>query len=70
MKKRKFSIHRHVTHTRDAQRRWDRAYQYLVQWSAASSRDTSQEERSQENLDESRDVCARLYAAAGASADH
>lgn len=47
----------------------DQAYQYLVQWSAGSPKEPSQGESQQERTNESRDVCPRLHAAAGADAD-
>lgn len=34
---RQWSVHRQWTETQDAQRRWDRAYQYLLQWSRVAS---------------------------------
>ncbi len=70
MKKRLWIVQRHLIETADAQQRWDHAYQYLVQWSAASLRGTSQETSCQERTNENRDVCTSLYAAASASADH
>lgn len=70
MKKRQWIIHRHACKTADAQQRWDHAYQYLVQWSAASLRGISHETSCQERINESSDLCASLYAAAGTSADH
>ena len=68
MKKRQWIVRRHIIKMADAQQRWDHAYQYLVQWSAASLRGTSQETSCQERTNENRDVCTSLYAAA--SADH
>ncbi len=70
MKKRKFSIRRHMKETADAQRRWDQAYQCLVQWSSVSLREVPQGRIRQENSNESRDLCACLYAPAGAHTDH
>ena len=70
MKKRQWIIQRHVIKTADAQQRWDHAYQYLVQWSAASLRGNFQENIQQEGTNESSDLCAGLYAATGTSADH
>jgi hypothetical protein len=70
MKKRQWIVHRHVLKTAEAQQRWDHAYQYLVQWSVASLRGKAHEHSGQESTNESSDVCAGLYAAAGASADH
>jgi hypothetical protein len=43
MKKRQWIVQRHVIKTVVAQQRWDHAYQYLVQWSAASLRGNSHE---------------------------
>jgi hypothetical protein len=70
MKKRAWSIQRHTVETVDAQRRWDNAYQCLVQWSTPSVREVPHEHIQQESRHESRDVCARLYAASSANADH
>ncbi len=70
MKKRKFSMRRHMMQTADAQRRWDQAYQCLVRWSAATLREAIPAGIRQEKRHESRDVCARLYAAASPNADH
>jgi hypothetical protein len=70
MKKRKFSIQRHAVETADAQRRWDQAYQCLVRWSAVALRESPLRPIRQESSDESSDVCACLYAAAGTNADH
>ena len=70
MKKRQWIIQRHVIKTADAQQRWDHAYQYLVQWSATSLRGTSHENRQEERSHEHGDLCAGLYPAASASADH
>ena len=69
MKKGQWSIVRHVVKMADGQQRWDHAYQYLVQWSAASPKEPSQGVSQEERTDESRNVCARLYAAAGAGTD-
>jgi hypothetical protein len=70
MKKRQWIIRRHLVPTTDAQRRWDRAYQYLIQWSAGSLKEPPQEMCQQEKSDESSDLCARFYATAGAGANH
>jgi len=70
MKKRQWIVHRHVSKTVEAQQRWDHAYQYLVQWSAASLRGNFQENIEQEGTNESSGLCAGLYAATGTSADH
>ena len=39
MKRRQWIVRRHHIERADAQYRWDRTYQYLVQWSAAVLRD-------------------------------
>ena len=70
MKKRKFSIRRHMRETADAQRRWDQAYQCLIQWSSVSLREVPQGRIRQESSNESRDLCACVYTTAGANADH
>jgi hypothetical protein len=36
---RRWIVHRQVKETEDAQRRWDRAYQLLLQWEAPSQRE-------------------------------
>lgn len=70
MKKRQWIVRRHTTETADAQRRWDQAYQCLVQWSAGAQKESPLRPIRQERSDESSDVCACLYAAAGTNADH
>ena len=69
MKKRKFSIRRHMKETADAQRRWDQAYRCLVQWSSMPLREVPLGSIRQESSNESRDVCACVYTTAGANAD-
>jgi N6-adenosine-specific RNA methylase IME4 len=70
MKKRAWIIRRHTVETVDAQRRWDYAYQCLVQWSTTAVSEFPHEHIQQESRHESRDVCARLYTASSANADH
>lgn len=70
MKKRQWSIRRHMKETADAQRRWAYAYQCLVQWSSVSLREVPQGHIRQESSNESRDLCACVYATAGTNADH
>ncbi len=70
MKKRKLRIGRHTRETADAQRRWDQAYQCLVQWSSVSLREFPHGPIRQESSDESSNLCACVYATAGANADH
>jgi len=56
----------------DGQRRWDRAFQALLQWSAPEpSRLRAPDlDRQEEIDDESSSVCACLDAAPGTDADH
>lgn len=70
MKARQWSIRRQSIPTADAQRRWDQAYQNLIRWSLAAPQDRLLEAPQQEKCNESGDVCPRVYATAGASADH
>ena len=70
MKARQWSIRRQAIPAADAQRRWDQAYQNLVRWSLVAPQGRLQEALQQEKSDESGDVCPRVYATAGASADH
>ena len=59
-----------VAHT-DGQRRWDRAFQYLLQWVAAEQDAVSAPGVSpQEVDDESSGICACLDAAPSTDADH
>ena len=69
MKKRQWSVQSHTRETADAQRRWDQAYQLLVRWSAACLREGPQGHIRQESSNESRDVCACVYATAGTNPD-
>jgi len=59
MKKRQWTVQRQTVECADAQRRWDRSYQYLVQWSTAVPTDHPTEPFSQEKQDESR--CATFH---------
>jgi hypothetical protein len=70
MKKRQWIIRRHLVPTTDAQRRWDQAYQDLVQWSAVSLKQPLQEACQQEASDESSHLCTRFDATASANANH
>jgi hypothetical protein len=47
MKKRQWTVRRQTVECPDAQRRWDRSYQYLVQWSAMVDKDLSSGPQSQ-----------------------
>jgi hypothetical protein len=67
MKQRQWIIRRSTIQKTDAQFRWNRAYQSLVQWSVASTAERSQSPRVQkEDNHESRDVCAGLHPSAQA----
>ena len=60
MKKRQWSIRRTTTQAPQAQRRWDRAYQQLLQWSAPTVPLFPKELQSQENHDEHRGLRPRF----------
>jgi hypothetical protein len=69
---RQWYIRRQSVPTPDGQRRWDRAYQYLLRWSASSllpgtSRIESAQRR--EEMHEDCDLRPRLDTAAGTGAD-
>jgi hypothetical protein len=70
MKNRQWSVQCHTRATADAQRRWDQAYQHLIRWSAACLREVPQGHIRQEGSNESSNLCACVYATAGANADH
>jgi hypothetical protein len=60
-----WKVRRQWTETQDAQRRWDRAYQYLLQWSGEASRPQSTAILSsaqpiQEVNHENRSVCTSI----------
>jgi hypothetical protein len=54
MKKRQWTVRRQTVECPDTQRRWDRSYQYLVQWSAMVDEDLPSGPVSQENINENR----------------
>jgi hypothetical protein len=66
MRKCQWEVHRHMVPTRDAQRRWDQVYQYLVLWKRPSLAYPleSQTQTPQEECDESCDIRTCLYATA------
>jgi hypothetical protein len=73
MKKRRWRVRRDIVQTADVQRRWDHAYQLLIQWSQASpgaqiGHHVSREAMHQEEFDENCHVCAGVYAPAGTNA--
>ncbi len=75
MKKRSWRIRRDGVSPLDAQRRWDRAYQLLIQWSRAAPHEQEsdrgvQETMPQEEYDERGNLCAGVYATAGTNANH
>ncbi len=75
MKKRSWRIRRDGMTSPDAQRRWDRAYQLLIQWSQAALQEQEpdqvvREAMRQEECDESGNLCAGVYATAGTNANH
>lgn len=70
MKQRQWMVRRHTIEQTDAQYRWDRSYQYLVQWSVVVLKERPQEPFPQENRDESCHVCAGLDPTSSSDADH
>ena len=72
MKHRQWKTTRQFLERPDAQRRWDQAYQFLVQWTSAplSSPVPEGTQTNQEEFDEKSRVCSRLDPAAGTSANH
>ena len=60
MKKRQWSIRRTTTQAPEAQRRWDRAYQHLLQWSAPTVSVSPKESQAQENHHEQRGLRPRF----------
>lgn len=66
MKPPPWTLRRSSIETNDAQFRWDRAYQSLIQWSAVVRREPPFSPFTQESRDESRHVCAGIYPASSA----
>jgi hypothetical protein len=67
---RQWTIHRQVIPAREGRRRWDQAYQLLLQWTQPSQEESSSSGLlTQEDNDESRLVRARLHPAAGTNAN-
>lgn len=64
---RQWTIHRQVIPARDGRRRWDQAYQLLLQWTQPSQEESGL--LTQEDSHESRLVRARLHPAAGTNAN-
>lgn len=75
MKKRSWRIRRDSVSSPDAQRRWDRAYQLLIEWNRAAPQEQEpdrgvREAMPQEEYDESGNLCARVYTTAGTNTNH
>jgi hypothetical protein len=69
--KRSWEIRRQVQILPDAQIRWDRAYQFLLQWSNASDlKDPVQNSDDKEVSDEHSDLCPCLYQSTSSQSDH
>lgn len=71
--KRQWRVRRQWTETQDAQRRWDRAYQYLLQWSRETSQSAailSSAEPVQEVNHENRSVCTSIDSNAVPDTEH
>jgi hypothetical protein len=69
MKQRQWKVVRRRVRSVDAQYRWDRSYQYLIQWSALVLSEQPNEPFSQEKPDESCLVCAGFDPATGTGSD-
>ena len=65
--KHQWCTHREFKAYPDGQQRWDRAYQYLLQWTGNESAAT--ENQPQEAEDENCSVCASIDLTAGAGTD-
>jgi hypothetical protein len=70
MKKRQWNIRRSTTEIPDAQRRWDRAYQQLLQGSAVPVPLSTQETQHQENHYEHRGLRPRFDTKTSTSTDN
>jgi len=73
MKKRDWTIRRHCVATTDAQRRWDQAYQLLVQWSTTGPEESSSAPAGasrQEEDYEDRFVCTGLNPTTSTNPNH
>ena len=65
MKKRRWNVGRSYAEQPDARSRWDRSYQFLIQWSAASLTDQAfSSPLTQENSHENRNVRSGVNPAA------
>jgi len=72
MKHRQWKTTRQFLERPDAQRRWDRAYQYLVQWTAdpMSSPVPERVQIDQEEFNENSRLCSRLDPTPGPDANY
>ena len=69
--KHEWRVQRELTESLDGQRRWDRAYQLLLEWAATDDRSPSSVlSETQEGNHESRDLRAGVNPAPGATTDH
>ncbi len=72
--KRQWRTRRQLVESRDAQRRWDRAYQCLLRWNCCIPQERTEpfvtcSRSTQEVLDESRRVRACFHSTSGRGAD-
>lgn len=70
MNKRQWNIRRTTIEAPEAQRRWDQAYQLLLQGSASSSPLSTQESRPQEDDYEHRSLRSRFDTTTSTDTDH
>ena len=63
-RQRRWQVRRQVQAKPDGQRRWDRAYQLLLNWTLTTTMATREAE------DERGDVCAGIESAPGAGRNH
>jgi hypothetical protein len=72
--KRRFRASRRLQPHSDGQRRWDHAYQLLLQWADNGALPEAHRLRppllAKEATDAGCDLCTRLHATPGADADH
>ena len=69
--KHEWRVRRELKASPDGQRRWDRAYQLLLEWAATGDRPPSSVRReAQEGNHESGDLRAGVNPAPGAATDH
>ncbi len=68
--KRQWSIRRELIEARDAQRRWDRAYQCLLRWASNAPSPVSGDQPMQEASHANRGICPSVNPTSGSDADH